>query len=143
MAVLPIASLACSGGSDTAATVPTTTTIAAATTSSSSTSTSSTSTTSTSTTVPAPTALVDPATFGQPWGDTVQGLLTFRGNPTRSWYGTGPVPRTAPSVLWKYPDHRMCGESSEYGNVRTWCGTGWTGQPAVFERDGQIGRAHV
>ena len=136
MAVLPIAALACSGGSDPATTVPTTTTIAA-TTSSSSTSTSSTSTTSTSTTVPAPTALVDPATFGQPWGDTVQGLLTFRGNPTRSWYGTGPVPRTAPSVLWKYPDHRMCGESSEYGNVRTWCGTGWTGQPAVFERDGR------
>ena len=31
----------------------------------------------------------------------------------------------------------MCGESSEYGETRTWCGTGWVGQPAVFERDGR------
>lgn len=98
------------------------------------TSTSSTSTTSTTTTVA---ALVDPASFGQPYGTTVNGLLTFRGNPTRSWYGTGPLPRTQPAVLWQYPGSRMCGESSEYGEVRNWCGTGWTGQPAVFERDGR------
>ena len=31
----------------------------------------------------------------------------------------------------------MCGVSSEYGETRTWCGTGWVGQPAVFERDGR------
>ena len=31
----------------------------------------------------------------------------------------------------------MCAESSEYGEVRTWCGTGWVGQPAVFEREGR------
>lgn len=97
-------------------------------------STSSTSTTSTTTTVP---ALVDPASFGQPYGTVVPGLLTFRGNPTRSYYGTGPMPRTVPQVLWTYPGKKMCGDSSEYGEVRTWCGTGWTGQPAVFERDGR------
>ena len=35
----------------------------------------------------------NPAKSGQPWpGATVEGLLTFRGNPTRSFYGTGPVP---------------------------------------------------
>ena len=96
--------------------------------------TSSTSTTSTTTTVA---ALVDPASFGQPYGSTVNGLLTFRGNPTRSYYGTGPVPRTQPAVLWQYPGSKMCGDSSEYGEVRTWCGTGWTGQPAVFEREGR------
>ncbi len=89
--------------------------------------------------VPRTDVLVDPASFGRPYSATVNGVLTFRGNPTRSFYGTGPVPRTQPQVLWKYPGagHPMCGESSEYGNVRTWCGTGWTGQPAVFERDGR------
>ena len=28
-------------------------------------------------------------------------------------------------------------ESSDGEGTRTWCGTGWTGQPAVFERDGR------
>ena len=83
--------------------------------------------------------LVDPATFGRPYSTEVPGVLTFRGNPTRSYYGTGPLPRTQPQVLWQYPGtgNPMCGESSEYGDVRTWCGTGWTGQPAVFEREGR------
>ncbi|MEZ5273745.1 MAG: PQQ-binding-like beta-propeller repeat protein [Ilumatobacteraceae bacterium] len=82
--------------------------------------------------------LVDPASFGRPYSQAVPGVLTFRGNPTRSYYGTGPMPRTTPQVLWSYPGNGpMCGESSEYGNVRTWCGTGWTGQAAVFERDGR------
>jgi outer membrane protein assembly factor BamB len=79
---------------------------------------------------------VDPATSGQPWTTEVEGLLTFRGNPTRTWYGEGPVP-AAPRVLWSYPDGAMCGESTEGDETRTWCGTGWTGQPAVFEREGQ------
>jgi outer membrane protein assembly factor BamB len=30
----------------------------------------------------------------------------------------------------------MCGASSEGGETSTWCGTGWTGQPAVWERGG-------
>ncbi|MBI4933358.1 MAG: PQQ-binding-like beta-propeller repeat protein [Actinobacteria bacterium] len=83
--------------------------------------------------------VVDPASFGRPYSTTVPGVLTFRGNPTRSYYGTGPAPRTQPQVLWQYPGtgQQMCGESSEYGNVKVWCGTGWTGQPAVFERDGR------
>lgn len=80
---------------------------------------------------------VDPASSGRPWGDTVAGLLTFRGNPTRSWYGLGPVP-TSPRVLWTYPaDGTMCGTSTAGGDTSTWCGTGWTGQPAVWERDGR------
>lgn len=89
--------------------------------------------------VPRTDVLVDPLSFGRPYSSEVPGVLTFRGNPTRSYYGTGPIPRTAPQVLWQYPGagKPMCGESSEYGNMRTWCGTGWTGQPAVFERDGR------
>ncbi len=96
----------------------------------------STTTTTTTTTVPPYEGWVDPATFGEPWSDTVEGLLTFRGNPTRSWYGEGPVPEN-PEVVWRFPDSAMCSPSSVGGEVITWCGTGWTGQPAIFERDGR------
>ncbi|MEZ5171235.1 MAG: PQQ-binding-like beta-propeller repeat protein [Acidimicrobiia bacterium] len=78
---------------------------------------------------------VDPASVGQPFpGASVDGLLTFRGNPTRTYYGKGPVP-SAPQVLWNYPDGGMCALSVDKGEEMQWCGTGWTGQPAVFERD--------
>ena len=91
----------------------------------------------TTTTVPPFRGWVDPASSGRPFPDaTVEGLLTFRGNPTRSWYGEGPVPRR-PEQQWSYPGSAMCSESSEGDETRTWCGTGWTGQPAVFERDGR------
>jgi len=71
---------------------------------------------------------VDPATSGQPFGDTVEGILTFRGSPTRSYYGAGPVP-VAPQIVWSFPDTSMCSESSVGSETTTWCGTGWTGQP--------------
>jgi len=79
---------------------------------------------------------VDPESSGEPWGDTVEGLLTFRGNPTRSFYGEGPVP-TDPEIRWRFPDQAMCSNSSVGQDVINWCGSGWTGQPAIFERDGQ------
>jgi len=76
---------------------------------------------------------VNPASSGRMWSDTVPGVLTFRGNPTRSFYGSGPVP-SAPKVLWSYPESGgMCGVSSG----AQWCGTGWTGQPNVYEEDGR------
>ena len=40
---------------------------------------------------------------GEPYGTQVQGIITFRGNPTRTFYGTGPIPRTAPQELWRFP----------------------------------------
>ena len=80
--------------------------------------------------------LVDPASFARPWGSRVDGLLTFRGNPTRSYHGRGPVPR-APQVAFRFPDSAMCGASSEGGVTKQWCGMGWTGQPAVFARGGR------
>jgi outer membrane protein assembly factor BamB len=96
------------------------------------------------TTAPAPTApttaapsffgFVDPRSVGGPYSGVVPGSLTFRGNPTRTYYGAGPVP-TSPEVLWQL--HIGCSQSSEFGRTETWCGTGWTGQPAVFERDGR------
>ncbi len=92
--------------------------------------------TSTTTTVPPYQGWVDPATSGQPWGTAVEGLLTFRGNPTRSYYGKGPVPAD-PKVVWRFPESPMCSQSAVGEDVSTWCGSGWTGQPAIFERDGQ------
>ncbi|MGZ4617953.1 MAG: outer membrane protein assembly factor BamB family protein [Frankiaceae bacterium] len=79
---------------------------------------------------------VDPASVGQPYQGSARGLLTFRGNPTRTWYGTGPVPRH-PQVLWRYPGAPMCSISSDEHGPHQWCGQGWTGEPAVFERGGR------
>jgi outer membrane protein assembly factor BamB len=84
----------------------------------------------TTTTTPAPPASAS--------GFATPGLLTFRGSATRSYYGDGPLPAN-PEVLWSYPGESggMCAESAEGGETRTWCGSGWTGQPSVFERDGR------
>jgi outer membrane protein assembly factor BamB len=80
----------------------------------------------------------DPAQVGRPYGDTVAGLLTFRGNPTRTYYGTGPIPRGTPGELWRFPTTGgLCSQSTDAKGTRVWCGSGWTGQPAVFERDGR------
>jgi len=76
---------------------------------------------------------VDRRTVGQPWGDTVTGLLTFRGNPTNTYYGTGPIPET-PERIWRYPDAPMCSQSTDLGTTSRWCGNGWTGQPVLWER---------
>jgi outer membrane protein assembly factor BamB len=71
-------------------------------------------------------------------GFATPGLLTFRGSPTRSYHGEGPLP-SDPGVLWTYPGDGsgMCAESTVGQETRTWCGSGWTGQPSVFERDGR------
>jgi PQQ-like domain len=104
--------------------------------------------TSTSTTTPAVTTTappapppfegwVDPASVGDPYYTaTVPGLLTFRGNPTRTYHGDGPIP-SAPQPVWRYPGEAMCAVSEDRGEVAQWCGTGWTGEPAVFEREGR------
>lgn len=88
----------------------------------------------TTTTVPErPLGVVTPETVFEPWGSVV-GLTMFRGNPTRTFFGTGPVPRTTPRVLWRYPEHAMTGSSPVGSQPKTWSGTGWTGQPVVYER---------
>ncbi|OFW65098.1 MAG: hypothetical protein A2135_03825 [Actinobacteria bacterium RBG_16_67_15] len=94
-------------------------------------------TTTTTTTLPINT-WVDRSTVGQRWGsDEVQGVLMFRGNPTNTWYGSGPIPAT-PEIKWKFPDAPMCSQSTDLGTTATWCGNGWTGQPVVWEHDGSI-----
>ncbi|HSL57112.1 MAG TPA: PQQ-binding-like beta-propeller repeat protein [Acidimicrobiales bacterium] len=78
----------------------------------------------------------DPVAPGTPLAAEVDGLLTFRGNASRSFHGTGPVPAEAPAERWSYPaSGALCSSSTDLGSTRDWCGLGWTGQPAVVERD--------
>jgi outer membrane protein assembly factor BamB len=80
--------------------------------------------------------LADPAGFLRPYPNaTVEGLLTFRGNPSRSYYGAGPVPRTAPQIVHTFPEEPMCRQSVNLGETKTWCGMGWTGQPTIVVRE--------
>jgi outer membrane protein assembly factor BamB len=83
---------------------------------------------------------VDPMSFGKPYPNAkLAGLLTFRGNPTRSYYGRGPVP-SAPAIAFQFPapnENGMCSTSSDRGVTKTWCGLGWTGQPIIFDRGGR------
>jgi len=102
----------------------------------------------TATPLPTPTALptvtpipyngwIDPELFGQPYPGEREGLLTFRGNPSRSYYGRGPMPSQRPSVKWRFgAADELCSFSAVGGEVSKWCGTGWTGQPAVFDYEG-------
>jgi outer membrane protein assembly factor BamB len=71
--------------------------------------------------------------------ETYQGLLTFRGDDTRTFYGEGPLPSN-PKVLWVYPrEGGMCAKSENLGETKVWCGTGWTGQPNVIQHaDGKV-----
>jgi outer membrane protein assembly factor BamB len=90
----------------------------------------------TTTTVARPTGVVPAESVGEPWGEVV-GLTMFRGNPTRTFFGSGPVPRTAPGELWRFPEadnQQMCGQSPVGQDPKVWCGSGWTGQPVVWER---------
>lgn len=76
---------------------------------------------------------VAPSSVGQPWGET-EGFLQFRGNPTRTWYGQGPLADSY-EVDWRYPKKAMCAVS----DGKSWCGSGWTGQPAIWKRpDGKM-----
>ena len=64
------------------------------------------------------------------------GFTTLRGNWTRSFQGQGPVPEH-PKVAWRVGP--WCGVSSDLGETRTWCGTGWNGTPNVVpQKDGSV-----
>ncbi len=73
-----------------------------------------------------------PVPSPEPVNRSFEGITTFRGNETRSWYGRGPVPRR-PEILWRYPaSGGLCSSSGDQQGERLWCGTGWTGQPNVL-----------
>jgi outer membrane protein assembly factor BamB len=67
-----------------------------------------------------------------PYGE-ITGITMFRGSPSRTYYGAGPIP-TDLTVQWRFPDAPMCGNSPVGGQDKVWCGSGWTGQPVVWER---------
>lgn len=92
------------------------------------------STSTTTTTVPnRPAGIVTADTVYEPWGEVV-GLTMFRGNPTRTYFGSGRLPDSPPAVAWRFPDQAMAGLSPVGQQNRWWTGTGWTGQPVVWER---------
>jgi outer membrane protein assembly factor BamB len=71
-----------------------------------------------------------PPEAGAPVGGATEGLLTFRGNLTRTYHGEGPVPLD-PVIGWRTPSEPMCSLSAVGLESDRWCGTGWTGQPNV------------
>lgn len=74
----------------------------------------------------------DPDRVGQNF-EGASGLLTFRGNPTRSFHGTGPMPIN-PRVQWRFGvGEELCSFSTVGTETTRWCGTGWTGQPTIFD----------
>jgi outer membrane protein assembly factor BamB len=79
-----------------------------------------------------------PQAGAEPVNTVVDGLTTFRGNATRTYYGEGPVPLD-PMIGWRTPSERMCSVSYVGIEASEWCGTGWTGQPnVVVGEDGTI-----
>jgi hypothetical protein len=81
---------------------------------------------------PKPTSTEDDPTTPGPINTKFPGLVTFRGNATRDYYGEGPLPKH-PKILWEYPQSGgMCSQSTGIDGTKTWCGTGWTGQPNVI-----------
>lgn len=92
---------------------------------------------STESPVPGPT-MTPELPSAEPINTAFEGLTTFRGNTTRTYYGEGPVPRK-PGILWRYPESGgLCSNSSSGGETKLWCGTGWTGQPNVVEQDDRV-----
>lgn len=76
---------------------------------------------------------------GKPWIKEqnsryiIDGMLQFRGNPTHTYYGKGPIPVNI-KKKWRYPKKPMAAYSWEGKRKRHWAGTGWTGQPVVYQR---------
>ncbi len=93
---------------------------------------------------PSPSPSADPSPTPTPTpgpiNTTFEGVTTFRGNATRTYYGEGPIPRQKPEILWRYPrSGSLCSTSSVANETKEWCGTGWTGQPNVLvDRKGRI-----
>ena len=75
-----------------------------------------------------------PPAGAEPINTEIEGLTTFRGNATRTYYGEGPVPLD-PVIGWRMPSERMCSVSFVGIESSEWCGTGWTGQPNVLVGD--------
>lgn len=78
-----------------------------------------------------------------PYGDasaSTKSVLMFRGNPTHTFYGTGPI-ATKPKLIWRYRMEDF--PTLLHGKPHNWAGTGWTGQASVLAGHvfvGSVGR---
>jgi outer membrane protein assembly factor BamB len=80
----------------------------------------------------------NPIDGAEPINTAFEGMTTFRGNATRTYYGEGPVPLD-PVIGWRSPSEPMCSFSFVGIERSEWCGIGWTGQPnVVVGQDGAI-----
>ena len=52
-------------------------------------------------------------------------MLMFRGNGAHTFYGTGPIPETAPKIAWRFRTATI--RYTLRGTPVVWSGTGWTG----------------
>ena len=64
-----------------------------------------------------------PPPGAEPINTAIEGMTTWRGNATRSYYGEGPVPLD-PVIGWRVPSERMCSVSFVGIEKSRWCGTG-------------------
>ncbi len=71
-----------------------------------------------------------PAAWGEPLNVDFKGVVCFRGNPQRNFYGTGPIPTGPVKVLWRAPIG-----SNPDGH---WNGVGWTGQPLIVDWPAEV-----
>ncbi len=62
------------------------------------------------------------------------GLYQFRGNNSRSFFGTGPLPESEPDIIWSFKTG-VIERGQKDGAIRRWEGLGWTGQPAIVQDD--------
>jgi len=58
--------------------------------------------------------------------DAVRDVPMFRGNPTHTFYGTGPIGDKL-TVKWKHKMGSFVSPATAHRAARTWTGTGWTG----------------
>ena len=73
---------------------------------------------------PGPAARLEPWAYGD--GSTAPDtVLMFRGNGAHTFYGTGPLPDTAPRIHWRFQTAAI--NNVVHGVPTTWAGTGWTG----------------
>src|SRR3546814_3225941 len=65
--------------------------------------------------------LADPDGFGRPYPNAkYPGMLTFRGNPSRSYYGEGPVPTNDPTIRHKFTAEPKFRSSPHLGDTKVW-----------------------
>jgi outer membrane protein assembly factor BamB len=67
-----------------------------------------------------------------------QTMLMFRGNPSHTFYGTGPLPEQ-PKLLWRTQLGTFAGKKVGHKETTIWKGTGWSGHPVRWGKHVFVG----